>query len=198
MSTESCCPKDSWPALQGCCYVPKGEVRVDKKEGEKDMEVYVVGTAEEGKAVLVLPDIFGIDGGRNKHVADQLAQAGFLVVMPDYFLGDFFPIADSAEFGSKGPEWAARFPYEAHRAPLRRALDLIAALGVPSKVVTIGFCWGCWVSFHAGADEEFRGRIRGAVDCHPSLKLEEWIWKKSIDDLARAARPGFPHLLLSA
>ena len=32
----------------------------------------------------------------------------------------------------------------------------------------------------------------------PLIELEEWIWKRNIDDLARAAQGGFPHLLLSA
>ena len=188
----SCCPANSWPSLQ-TDYVPKWANQVLTKEGEKDMVTYVSGTGEEKKACLVLPDIFGIEGGRNKAICDQLQQNGYYTVMPDYFFGGDFKGDLATELG----DWAKTFPYELHRAPIARALAYIESKGF-SKIVAIGFCWGCWVSFKMAADDEFKHRILGCADCHPSLKLEPWIWNNSMESLAEAAKDGFPQLLLSA
>jgi hypothetical protein len=36
-------------------------------------------------AVLIFHDIYGLDSGRTRHVADQIASWGYLVIMPDFF-----------------------------------------------------------------------------------------------------------------
>lgn len=47
----------------------------------------MVGDESSKKGVLVQPDIFGIDSGRTKAIADQLSADGYLVVLPDVFKG---------------------------------------------------------------------------------------------------------------
>ncbi len=45
--------------------------------------MYSVGTlGESGRAILVCPDIWGWDSGRLRNIADHLAEAGYLVVVP--------------------------------------------------------------------------------------------------------------------
>jgi len=190
-ANQSCCPTGSWPALI-TDYEPKGKII----QLADSIQTYVVGSGTEDKAVLVLPDIFGIEGGRNKGICDQLQQAGFFVVMPEYFCGKAYDMAKFSTFGTDGPAWAKNFPYEAHRKSLLAALDFIESKGI-RRIGTIGYCWGCWVSFYMGADPEISSRIRCAVDCHPSLKIESWIWQRSVDELAKRAQSGFPHLMLS-
>jgi hypothetical protein len=46
-------------------------------------EVYVTGNlGQSGRAILICPDIWGWDSGRVRNIADHLAEAGYLVVVP--------------------------------------------------------------------------------------------------------------------
>ena len=46
-------------------------------------ELYSTGSlSESGRAILLVPDIWGWDSGRVRNIADHLAQAGYLVVVP--------------------------------------------------------------------------------------------------------------------
>lgn len=76
----SCCPPGSEPQLN-TTYQPKGNV-----ENYKGLPIYSVGTPG-GPAIIVSYDIFGLDGGRTKLVCDQFSEAGFFVVLPDYYHG---------------------------------------------------------------------------------------------------------------
>ncbi len=70
----ACCPPGSWPALS-FNYTPQGKmIDID------GLRVYKIG---KGKKVLIMfEDIFGIDSGRHKAVADTYAKLGFKVYMP--------------------------------------------------------------------------------------------------------------------
>ena len=76
----SCCPQGSLPSFKQGEPTLKG--RVVKVE---DLEIYVVGKGE--KCVIWNYDIHGFNSGRTKQLADQLAESGFLVMIPDYFRG---------------------------------------------------------------------------------------------------------------
>jgi dienelactone hydrolase len=104
----SCCPPGSLPALT-VDYAPRGEFVT--KEGAK---FYVTGSGDSGKAVVGVYDVFGgsmpccplrpldprfaacrlhwfctgFNSGRIRAVADHIADAGFLVIIPDIFDGD--------------------------------------------------------------------------------------------------------------
>jgi dienelactone hydrolase len=46
-------------------------------------EVYSTGAlGSSGRAILICPDIWGWDSGRLRNIADHLADAGYLVVVP--------------------------------------------------------------------------------------------------------------------
>jgi hypothetical protein len=46
-------------------------------------EIYTTGNlGQSGRAILVCPDIWGWDSGRLRNIADHLAEAGYLVVVP--------------------------------------------------------------------------------------------------------------------
>jgi hypothetical protein len=51
-----------------------------------DMDCYVVGKPTNGKAIVLIYDIYGVSDNC-RHNCDLLAQAGYLVVMPDLFRG---------------------------------------------------------------------------------------------------------------
>lgn len=69
-----CCPPGSWPALQ-VDYTPKGRV-VDVG----GLKVYEIGSGR--RALVLFEDIFGIESGRHKIIADTYANLGFTVFLP--------------------------------------------------------------------------------------------------------------------
>eukprot|EP00179_Madagascaria_erythrocladioides_P016684 CAMPEP_0198345474 /NCGR_PEP_ID=MMETSP1450-20131203/74306_1 /TAXON_ID=753684 ORGANISM="Madagascaria erythrocladiodes, Strain CCMP3234" /NCGR_SAMPLE_ID=MMETSP1450 /ASSEMBLY_ACC=CAM_ASM_001115 /LENGTH=144 /DNA_ID=CAMNT_0044050823 /DNA_START=119 /DNA_END=550 /DNA_ORIENTATION=+ len=115
----SCCPPDSWPALDAG-YAPLGTtIDVATSGGGGDaggdaatMKVYVSGDSKAAKrALVVLPDIFGIDSGRTKAMADHFAARGFYVLVPDVLLADAM---DPATYTEHLAAWAPRHSYAKH------------------------------------------------------------------------------------
>ena len=52
-------------------------------------------------------DVYGFDAGRTREYCDLFAEAGFLVVLPDFFRGDTFPdeIIEMGEFMCEYTNW---------------------------------------------------------------------------------------------
>lgn len=73
---HACCPPGSWPALQ-LNYTPKGKI-VDIG----GVSLYEVGSGT--KALVLFEDIFGIESGRHKTIADTYAELGFKVYLPEF------------------------------------------------------------------------------------------------------------------
>jgi hypothetical protein len=73
---HACCPPGSWPALQ-VDYAPNGTL-VDIG----GFKVYEIGSAR--KALVLFEDIFGIESGRHKIIADTYAALGFTVFWPEF------------------------------------------------------------------------------------------------------------------
>ena len=46
------------------------------------MEYYSTGTFDSKKSILVIPDVFGWNGGRIRSIADLLANEGYYVMIP--------------------------------------------------------------------------------------------------------------------
>lgn len=154
----SCCPSTRVPALtKSEDYKAKGaQIDLD------GLDVYEVGSVESKKAILVLADIFGCHSGRHKGIADQLAAAGYYVVMPDLFHGA--PIKDLKDITTFAPNW----PVSKNVPDLDKVYAHLKAKGI-AKTGAIGFCWGTWQIFH----ESKRGApLICGVNCHPSLALE--------------------------
>ena len=73
-------------ACQGLDVIPAAEgAGAGSIETLGDMDVYVVGSGE--RAIVLIYDIFGFSPANTRHNCDVLAQAGFLVIMPDLFRG---------------------------------------------------------------------------------------------------------------
>jgi hypothetical protein len=49
---------------------------------EDGIEFYKTGSLESKKAIILIPDIFGWNGGRTRNIADYLAEQGYFVVVP--------------------------------------------------------------------------------------------------------------------
>jgi len=74
------CPEGALGKLGTEGYVNKGVV-----EKVEDLDLYVVGTGN--KCIIWNYDIFGFDSGRTRQTADLFAEAGYLVIIPDFYRG---------------------------------------------------------------------------------------------------------------
>lgn len=166
MSSDSgCCPPDSEPPRSND-YQPRGvEITVD------DLQIYTVGEGPLG--IVVIPDIFGFkgNGSRIRLVCDQLADAGYNVVLPGVFRGEpcdgnQWPPEDWSTFFA----WVKRFPWEGGlEVDLDRCVRVLKDRGV-TKMGIMGFCWGSFVVFKGCASGDFSV----GVSPHPShIKIAE-------------------------
>ncbi|KAF7852324.1 hypothetical protein BT93_L4616 [Corymbia citriodora subsp. variegata] len=81
MSGPQCC--ENPPILNPSC----GAGHVEQLCG---LNTYIVGSQDSKLAILLLSDIFGYEAPNFRKIADKVAAAGFYVVAPDYFNGDYF------------------------------------------------------------------------------------------------------------
>ena len=76
--TMSCCPPNADKYLAPT-YDTTGK-QVTLPSGN---EVYQSGSVGESKrAILLIPDVYGWNGGRTRNLADLFAEAGYFVVVP--------------------------------------------------------------------------------------------------------------------
>jgi len=153
----SCCPPGAWGKLEYNDYTPKGVV--EKVDG---LDIYKVGEGE--KAIIWNYDIFGINAGRTKLLADLFASKGYLVLIPDYYgngegknpMSDPFPeivefIKPRTSWDKLSKDWHEKIrPYaEKHGA---------------KRFGAIGTCWGTYMVLRLSGLPDFYA----GVSWHPS------------------------------
>lgn len=125
--------------------------------------MYVVGgdndtNANNGKAIIVIYDIFGMNSGRIKGLCDQYASEGYYVVMPDVLEGFSATTHEGREW-MKGFSWARISEKLQGSAYKHLAEKKITSMGA------IGFCFGAWVVFHMSSGSE----LKCGASFHPSI-----------------------------
>ena len=171
---KSCCPPGSWPYL-AADYAPKG---TEDKIG--DLPIYTIGQGE--KAVIVIPDAFGPNAGRHKAFCDQVAEAGYLVVMVDVFKGNGW---NSSDF-SGIRDWLQGYTWDKLENDVNQVFPYLESKGV-KRIAMAGFCYGAYVVFSASAS----GKVHLGLNFHPSLTIYG-----QPEPLAENAK--CPHLVLPA
>eukprot|EP01043_Picozoa_sp_COSAG02_P064512 COSAG02_NODE_9454_length_2211_cov_1.458807_3_plen_301_part_00 len=101
-----------------------------KNERLGDMDVYVVGKPTGGKAIILIYDIHGVSV-QCRHNCDMLAQAGFLVVMPDLFRGS----------GRSDPNFQRPEAEAVDREILNTVVPFVRSKG-GKQLGIVGFCFG--------------------------------------------------------
>ncbi len=194
----SCCPPNSLGYLENN-YSSKGS---ETKFGTTD--VFVSGDFSSKNVVLMIPDVYGWNGGRMRAIADYFGDAGYLAVVPK-LLQPAFNTADGDADGLPGNfDWATQggdfgtymltLPWEGSLKPrIESILTHIKSLGDKSIVMT-GCCWGGLVL--AWAAGEFQDTIKAGVIFHPSLSLEERIFGRNPAKVAEKIK--CPILLMPA
>lgn len=167
----SCCPPGSAPYL-AADHNDQGKV------GSADgVEYYQVGSGSAG--VLLLPDVWGWNGGRTRALADDLAKAGLNVWVPKLLPayqggthGDGLPPAFNVmERGDElGPLIGGDWNPAQVIPKCKKILKAMDAAGIKKKA-SLGFCYGGWIGIKLSAEFDF---VCGA-SAHPSVHLEGMI-----------------------
>ncbi|PSR94798.1 Endo-1,3 like [Actinidia chinensis var. chinensis] len=158
MSGSQCC--ENPPTLTTSC----GLGSVLQIGGLKS---YVTGPPHSNLAILLISDVFGYEAPNLRKLADKVASAGFYVVVPDFFNGDYFDPANA--------EWPLELWVQSHGTDkgFEEAKQVVAALesnGV-SAIGAAGFCWGAKVVVELSKFDY----IQAAVLLHPALvKIDDF------------------------
>ncbi|KAF7852326.1 hypothetical protein BT93_L4618 [Corymbia citriodora subsp. variegata] len=152
MSGPQCC--ENPPTLNPSC----GAGHVEQLCG---LNTYIVGSQDSKLAILLLSDIFGYEAPNFRKIADKVAAAGFYVVAPDYFNGDYF--------APDNPERPLTVWIEDHGTDkgfedTKPIIQALKSKGI-SKIGAAGFCWGAKVSVELAKCEI----IQAAVQLHPAF-----------------------------
>ena len=119
---------------------------VKVKHGEREVNCFVAypEVKDKAAAVVLIHEIFGLtDWVRG--VADQMAEAGYIVIAPDFLSGSATNGGGTAELGGGDAVRKAisALKPEQITADLNAAVDYAAKLpACNGKVVVGGFCWG--------------------------------------------------------
>lgn len=175
----ACCPAESSPALLSAEEQPSPRGAIEEAPPAAEicspMRIYRVhpcphaaASADSGTTIIVCHDIFGLEGGRTRHLCDLLADlTGCTVIMPDFYYGD-----DCVKSNCQPPDrqklyaWLAGFP----PAMIENAFRLQVKPYVKTpRIVSVGFCWGTWASFRLASVSE----CAAIVGPHPSLGVQQ-------------------------
>lgn len=126
---------------------------------------YMIGRRNDDSVVIVFPDLFGFRFTNTRLICDELADCGFLVIMPDLFAGDtldFSLPSASAHFA----DWC-KSHNKATTAPIcAKILDYVEDNIRPRLgIASVGYCFGGRYSALANAS----GRVRCSVISCPSF-----------------------------
>jgi carboxymethylenebutenolidase len=117
---------------------------VDVKHGDRTVKCFVAYPEASGKtqAVIVIHEIFGLTEWV-KSICDQLAEAGYIAIAPDFLSGMGPNGGGSAELGAGVRNVINQLPPDQITADLNAAADYVAKLPSSNGNVSVcGYCWG--------------------------------------------------------
>ena len=165
VTVKSCCPPGRCSLLPPTDYTPKGKTA--KLGG---LDYYEIGDAKGGKAVVVLPDVFGWLSGRQKAICDEISARGYFVVMPDLFHGDKVTFPDLKT--NRIVEFLKTWPAKKWQPDMDSVYKYLAEKGFQGgNIGMVGFCWGTWAIFCESARDS--SRFAAGANFHPSVNIEE-------------------------
>ena len=133
--------------------------------------------------MILIPDIWGWNGGRTRNIADYYAERGYCVVIPKVLVPC---MGDGTDGDACPPDYKPdatfipfmqTFSWDTNFKPkIKACIDHLVSKGV-KKVAMIGFCFGGWVVCRTLADKDLSGSVVvGGCSPHPSIQLEQFAW----------------------
>lgn len=180
-----CCPSGASPSPPYPGYSWKEKGTVDQVG---DMEVYRTGSSP--RCIVWCYDIYGFQGGRTRETCDKIAELGYMVIMPDWFRGDWRAVEaeDLGEWILKQTDWHGQRQIEWVEQILPYARDLGAEVfGVA------GTCWGGYMVARLSSYGEFQA----GVSFHPATSfITENVLKEKLYEILDEVQ--CPQLVLTA
>jgi carboxymethylenebutenolidase len=134
---------------------PRHQEWVKVKHGPREVQCFVAYPEIKDRAttIVLIHEIFGLTDWA-REMADELAGAGYIVVVPDLLSGMATNGGGSGDFAGQSAVTKAvsTLPADQVAADLKAAADY--AVKIPAgngKVVVAGFCWGGGQSFRFAA-----------------------------------------------
>jgi carboxymethylenebutenolidase len=137
---------------------PRHQEWAKVKNGNRTVDCFVMypEVKDKATAVIVIHEIFGLsDWARG--VADQLAEAGYIAIAPDFLSGMAPGGGGSKDFKAQGDVTKAvsGLKPEQVTGDLNAAADYVSKLPASNgKLAVSGFCWGGGQSFRFATDRK--------------------------------------------
>jgi len=168
-----CCPPGSIGVRPAGPHTPKGTY---EKAG--DLDVYISGTAKDGRGVLIVQEVFGIKMGNLAQICDWFAEEGFFAIMVDWHRGE--TLKDFSKF----KEFLDLAPFSKIEADFNKHIVPVLKHHKVTKLAGIGFCFGSYVCTKlSGA-----GHLKAYSACHPSHTKIGPAFGEDIKALAEAVK----------
>ncbi|KAI0825751.1 alpha/beta-hydrolase [Irpex lacteus] len=116
------------------------------------------------KAILYIPDVFGIQLPNHQLLADDFARNGFKVIVPDIFNEPCPPDALNPGSNFDLGKWFGTNGPQVTEPRIRTVLAALKKSGV-TRIGGLGFCYGARITFNLA----FENAIDVNVVSHPSL-----------------------------
>jgi carboxymethylenebutenolidase len=144
------------------------------KQGNRNVKCFIAypEVKDKATAVVVIHEIFGLSDWV-RGVTDQLAEAGYIAIAPDFLSGLGPNGGGTAELG--GADGARRVignvPPDQITADLTAVMDYVAKLpACNGKVAVGGFCWGGGQTFRFATNNK---NVKGAFSFYGAVQTEE-------------------------
>ncbi|KAL3531375.1 hypothetical protein ACH5RR_010697 [Cinchona calisaya] len=137
------------------------------------LKSYVSGPSDAKHSLLLLSDTIGYEAPKLRKLADKIAIAGFYVVVPDFFDGDYFDPANSEKPVSV---WMKLHGQEKGIEDAKPVIADLKNKGI-TAVGAAGFCWGAKVAVQLAIS----GHAQAAVLLHP--------YSVTVDDIKEINKP---------
>jgi carboxymethylenebutenolidase len=140
------------PVLNSSC----GSGTVEEFAG---LKTYITGSESSKLGILLLSDAFGYEAPNLRKLADKVAEAGFFVLVPDFFYGD--PVNTDVT-KTNIPQWQKKHDTGKGCENARTVIAALKSKGM-TAVGAAGFCWGGSVVAKVAKFDD----LKAAVVLHP-------------------------------
>ncbi|PWN37580.1 alpha/beta-hydrolase, partial [Meira miltonrushii] len=159
-----------------CCI--KANYHTGKPVGHETkfagLDTYITGSESADKAILIIPDVFGITLVNTRLLADKYAESvGARVYVPDFFDGQDLQkqseTTPNFDRSKAVPELIKNFPPRNYERFPPVVDEIRKAQPSAKKIGSIGFCWGAGGSVKLGSKEAGSSQVDAVAFAHPSL-----------------------------